>query len=102
MTSDPYAWLTIALSLVTTIVFAANWWAMAMRYHKFHDDRAAVDLAIAVCFTIGALGMLVSACGGVVNDHTVRIAGLSMTRAALLLAAIVIFAINWEARRDRP
>jgi hypothetical protein len=102
MTSDPYGWMSLALSAVTTVVFAANWWAMAMRYHKWHDDRAAVDLAVAVCFTIGALGMLVSAAGLLLDDYTMRISGLSITRGAMLLAAIVIFAINFEARRDRP
>lgn len=93
---------TLAISAATATLFILHVWICAEAYHIWHDDRAAVDLAIAVCLLIAAVGAAVSAFANIIADDALGIAGRSFVRASLLLIGLVVVMVRLDKRRQPP
>lgn len=95
MTIDVYPWFQLATSLVIVTLFGAHAWVTGQRRVRFHDDRSAVDLLIALTLFVAALGLLVSASAtfighDVAQRSDMRNAGLAIVRGVLIVTAIVM------------
>lgn len=91
--STDYAWLSILLSLAALGLLSWHLPRCVLGYRTHHDDRAAVSLAVSICATVVALGLLVSGIGLLLNESEFSTAGLAMSRSALIiLAAVLVFA----------
>jgi hypothetical protein len=95
---DLYPWFALLSSIAILIMFSAHTWRMAINRRRFHDDRAAVDLLVALTLLVASVGLLISAlasfAGGVgadiVTRQEMRNAGLGIVRGVLVATAIVM------------
>lgn len=91
-----YAWISLALSVVSLGLAALYLKRAAHTYRLFHDDRAAVSLGKAVGLLVIALGMTISAVGLVYGGAILATSGLSLARGALLatMATLVLAGVR--------
>lgn len=98
--SDGYLGFNVIFSVMTTAMFAFIVWRARARYHRYHDDRAAISLAIAVSLLVASIGAAASALGALSNDQAIGIAGRAMFRTALFMAGLVYIGHEWDERKD--
>ena len=96
-----YNQVSFLVSLVTTGLLAGYAWFVAQRYHRRHDDRAAIDLAVAISFAVASLGLAVSSFGNVTFDPAMGLAGRAVTRTAIFLATVVLVGNEWDTWRRK-
>jgi hypothetical protein len=92
---DVYPAFQLASSLVIVTLFGAHALFSARRRVRYHDDRSAADLLIAMTLFVASLGLLVSASAtfigaDVATRADMRNAGLSIVRGVLIVTAIVM------------
>ena len=95
---DLYPWFTLFSSLAILGLFAAHAYDAHCRYRCHHDDRAAVDLLIALTLAVASVGLTVGAAARFVPDHGTQApignVGLCVVRGALFTAASVLFLMD--------
>jgi hypothetical protein len=96
---DVYPTFQLVSSLVIVTLFGAHALFSARRRVRYHDDRSAADLLIALTLTIASLGLLLSASATFIGSDVaqrsdMRNAGLAIVRGVLIVTAIVMVAAN--------
>lgn len=100
------AWSTVVLvaSLAILALFGAHVLDATYGYRRHHDDRAAIELLIALTLAVASLGLTVSALGRFAPDHTLGMAmgelGLGIVRGALFTSASVLFLVDRRVLRN--
>ena len=98
MSFDGYPWFALLSSLAILVMFGAHTWRMAVNRRRFHDDRSALDLLVALTLFVASIGLLVSALASfvgplgadVITRAEMRNAGLGIVRGVLVATAIVM------------
>lgn len=95
MSVDVYPAFQLISSLVIVGLFGAHALFSARRRVRYHDDRSAADLLVALTLFVAALGLLLSASATFVGSDVaqrsdMRNAGLSIVRGVLIVTAIVM------------
>ena len=105
MSVDLYPWFAITTSL-GILAFAVLHVIDTQRgYRRYHDDRAAVDVLMALMWLVAAIGLLISAsatfvdAAGVGGRAEIRNVGLGLMRGAMLVGAAVLFIVDRRERR---
>jgi hypothetical protein len=104
-----YGPASLLISLAALVLASIHLWTAGRGFHTWHDDRAALDLLIAVGLSVVALGVSISALGTVVRDYaglgdihgTLAQVGVSVVRGALLVVMAVVVIARHAERRDR-
>lgn len=96
---DIYPWFQLVSSLVVCTLFGAHALFATRRRQRYHDDRSAADLLIAMTLFVASIGLLISASATFIGpDVTTRAdmrnAGLSIVRGVLIVTAIVMLAAD--------
>jgi hypothetical protein len=89
-TTDEYAQLITLLSAISVVLFAIHLVRAVGMYQHHHDDRAAVTLVKAIGLLIISIGMLISGFGLMIEDPGFSVAGLSLSRGALIMIALTL------------
>lgn len=91
-TPDIYDWIAVGLSVMSFALAVTYLIRVVPAYRRFRDERAAVSLTKAVGLAVISLGLVISATGLVLETMDFAVAGLSMSRGALLvlLATLVL------------
>ena len=95
---DAYPWFGLLSSIAIAGLFGAHVVDAARHRHRFHDDRSATDLLVALTLFVCALGLLLSATASflgplgadVTARSEIRNAGLSIVRGVLVVTAVVM------------
>ena len=95
MNVDVYPAFQLASSLVIVTLFGAHAAFTARRRVRYHDDRSAFDLLVALTLFVASIGLLVSASatfvgGDVATRADIRNVGLAMVRGVLIVTALVM------------
>jgi hypothetical protein len=93
-TSDIYEYGAVLLSLFSMLMAFAYLRRVSYSYRVHHDDRAAVSLGKAVGLTVITFGLLVSAIGLVTQMAVLSVAGLSVTRGAVIVTLATLLLAN--------
>lgn len=92
-TTTEYAQLITILSGISFFLLLWHLGRSVRMYELHHDDRAAATLVKAIGLVVVSMGMLISSFGFFVQDGQFAVAGLSISRGALIIvAATLIFA----------
>lgn len=89
-TSIEYAELITVLSGLAFVLFCLHLTRAVRMYQRHHDDRAAVSLVTAIGLLVITTGMLISGVGLWIEDPQFAVAGLSITRGALIMVALTL------------
>jgi undecaprenyl pyrophosphate phosphatase UppP len=89
---DAYPWVSMALSVLVLALFGAHMVDAANARIRYHDDRSAYELLVALTMFICSIGLFVSSLGRFLVDehHDLAVFGLSMVRGALVVTALVM------------
>lgn len=95
MNVDLYPGFQLASSLVIVGLFGAHALFNARRRVRYHDDRSAADLLIALTLLVASLGLLLSASATFIGQDVaqrsdMRNAGLAIVRGVLVVTALVM------------
>ena len=86
------------VSVAICALFCAHVLDATYGYRRHHDDRAAIELLIALTLAVASLGLTCSAFGRFAPDHTLGVAlgelGLGIVRGALFTTASVLFLVD--------
>lgn len=100
-TTPEYEALAIGLSFISLVLAFVYLWRVAISYQRWHDERAAVSLGKAVGLTVISLGYLISSLGFLAENAMLSVAGLSISRGALIvLLGTLILANVRPGHRD--
>lgn len=99
-TTIQYAQLITILSGISLVLFLWHLRTTIGMYSKHHDDRAAVTLVKAVGLVVVALGMLISSSGFFIDDPQFAVAGLSISRGAMLIIAMTLVFADVRTHAD--
>jgi hypothetical protein len=88
-----------ASSLLIVTLFGIHAWLTARRRVRYHDDRSALDLLVALTLLVASFGLLLSASAWLIGSDVaarsdIRNAGLSIVRGVLIVTAIVMVAAD--------
>jgi hypothetical protein len=89
-TSIEYAQLILGIGIIAFAVLCWHLRRAVGMYQHHHDDRAAVTLVMAIGLLVITGGMVISAAGLLLEDVPFSIAGLSITRGAILMVALTL------------
>jgi uncharacterized membrane protein (DUF485 family) len=89
-----YEALALALSAFAILLSLIYLQRVVIAYQTWHDERAAVSLGKAVGLTVIAFGFLVSSIGLPIENPTLAIAGLSISRGALVVLVSTLLLAN--------
>jgi hypothetical protein len=101
---DLYPGFQLLSSLIVSTLFGAHVVFSARRRRRYHDDRSAVDLLIALTLFVASLGLLLSASATFVGADVaarsdMRNAGLAIVRGVLIAtAAVMVMADSHRVR----
>lgn len=106
MSIDLYPWFQLLSSLVVSVLFALHVAFAAKRRRRYHDDRSAADLLVAITLLVASLGLLLSASAtfigaDVTSRSDMRNAGLAIVRGVLIATAVVMVLADSHRRRLR-
>lgn len=100
---EVWSWVVLMASLAVMALFGAHVLDATYGYRRHHDDRAAIELLIALTLAVASLGLTVSAFGRFAPDHGFAVAlaeiGLGVVRGALLTTASVLFLVDRRVMR---
>lgn len=100
-TTPEYEALAISLSFLSFVLSFVYLWRVAHSYARWHDERAAVSLGKAVGLTVISFGILISSLGFLAQNPDLAVAGLSISRGALIvLLGTLILANVRPGHRD--
>ena len=85
-----YAEMITVISLLSFILFSIHLTRAVRVYQHHHDDRAAVGLVLSVSLLVISAGMVISGVGLWIEDPDFAVAGLSITRGALVMVALTL------------
>jgi hypothetical protein len=104
---DVYPWFALLTSLGAGVFFALHVVHSGRNYSRFHDDRAAYELLVAIILLVVAIGLCISASAafidtiGVSGRAEMRNLGLGVVRGAVLLGAIALWTADIKLSRAR-
>ena len=106
MSIDVYPGFQLVSSLVIVVLFGSHALFSARRRKRYHDDRSAADLLVALTLFVASLGLLLSASAtfigaDVAQRSDMRNAGLAIVRGVLIVTAIVMVGtdrLRWPLR----
>jgi len=98
-TTIEYAQLITILTGMSLVLFFWHLWRTIDMYAKHHDDRAAVTLVKAVGLVVVSGGMFISSLGFFIDDPQFAVAGLSISRGAMIIIAVTLIVADVR-RRD--
>ena len=100
--SAEYEVLTAVLSVLALVLSILYLWRVIRSYQEWHDERAAVNLSKAIGLVVIAFGLTVSAVGLWLNHGDYSVAGLMLSRGALIamLATLLLAAVRPGAEED--
>jgi len=99
-TTIQYAQLITILTGVSLFLFCWHLWRTIGMYAKHHDDRAAVTLVKAIGLVVVSGGMFISSVGFFVDDPQFAVAGLSISRGAMIIIAVTLIVADVRRRDD--
>ena len=99
MILDPLPVFQFVSSVVIVTLFGGHAWFSAKRRIRYHDDRSAADLLVALTLFIASLGLLLSSSAWLLGSDVatrsdIRNAGLAIVRGVLIVTAIVMVAAD--------
>lgn len=99
-TVDLYPWLALASSAVLTLLFGwhARFAVRTYRHRPADDLDSSRRLLIALVLVVTGVGLVVSSLVAFSGDHTDTFIGLSLSRGALLVGAIVLTTADRQRR----
>ena len=96
--SEAWQAVVLAASLAILALFSAHALDATYGYRRHHDDRAAIELLIAITFAVASVGLTCSALGRFAPDYRLGVAmgelGLGIVRGALFTTASVLFLVD--------
>jgi hypothetical protein len=96
-----YTSLIMALSAISFVLLAWHLAKVVRLYQHHHDERAAVTLACSVSLLVISGGLTISSFGLLVEDTQFAIAGLSISRGALIMVALTLVFADARRAPDR-
>lgn len=99
-TSELYEVGSVILSILLLALALVYLRRVIHSYRYHHDDRAAVSLAKGVGLAVIALGLFISSSGLVVDRPDLSVAGLSISRGALLALLATLLLANVRPQSD--
>ena len=95
MSVDVYPLFALLSSIIVVVLFGMHALFAARRRVRYHDDRSAADLLIALTLLVAGVGLLISASATYIGSDVtqrsdIRNAGLSIVRGVLIVTAIVM------------
>lgn len=95
MNVDVYPFFQLVSSVVIVTLFGAHALFSARRRVRYHDDRSAADLLVAMTLFVASLGLLLSASATFIGQDVaarsdMRNAGLAIVRGVLIVTAVVM------------
>jgi uncharacterized membrane protein len=97
--SPHYAVAAVLLSVASLALLLTALPRASRAYHVYHDDRAAVSLALVCIGIVIALGLLVSALGVATHTGWASVVGVSVSRGAVLVMAVILLLDEIRGRR---
>lgn len=99
MTLEPLPVFQFASSLLIVVLFGSHAWFATKRRIRYHDDRSAADLLVALTLFVASLGLLLSSSAWLLGSDVatrsdIRNAGLAIVRGVLIVTAIVMVAAD--------
>lgn len=98
MTVDLYPWFAVVSTILIAALFGAHTLDAAYGYRRHHDDRAAIELLLALTFAVASVGLFFDTVARFVIDHELSIAmsnmGIGIVRGALGTTAGVLFLVD--------
>ena len=96
--NEAWSVAVLVVSLLILSLFSAHVLDAAYGYRLHHDDRAAIELLIALTLAVSSIGLCVSAFGRFSPDHALGVVlaevGLGIVRGALGTTAAVLFLVD--------
>lgn len=98
MTVDLYPWFAVVSTLLIAALFGAHTVDAAYGYRRHHDDRASIELLLALTFVVASGGLACDTIARFVLDHDLAVAlsnlGIGIVRGALGTTAAVLFLVD--------
>jgi hypothetical protein len=97
---DPAPWVAVAVALACASLFTAHAIDAGYRYTAHRDDRASLELLVALTLTAAAMGLTLASFApmidavGIADREDVRNIGFGVVAGALLVTGATMFLLD--------